>query len=149
MADYQSSYTGQEIDAGITKANTSIQPSDLNEYFISEGGIPYTNLVDVSQIELNKRWNSSGTLTNDTGYVALPLIPFTNDTETHNAILRINRPATVLVPATTGKNCRVSLCDASGNYTSYSFNGKYINNYTPVEEEDGYFKCNLAKKYST
>lgn len=31
MAEYKSAYTGQEIDAGIGKANTAIQPEDLGE----------------------------------------------------------------------------------------------------------------------
>ena len=30
MAEYQSSYTGTEIDAGIGKANTAVQPADLS-----------------------------------------------------------------------------------------------------------------------
>lgn len=30
MAEYQSSYTGAEIDAGIAKANTALQPADLS-----------------------------------------------------------------------------------------------------------------------
>ena len=32
MADYQSAYTGQEIDTGIAKANTAVQPADLDNY---------------------------------------------------------------------------------------------------------------------
>lgn len=32
MAEYKSQYTGQEIDSGIGKANTAVQPSDLNDY---------------------------------------------------------------------------------------------------------------------
>lgn len=30
MAEYQSNYTGPEIDAGIGKANTAVQPADLS-----------------------------------------------------------------------------------------------------------------------
>lgn len=32
MAQYRSNYTGQEIDAGIGKANTAVQPADLDDY---------------------------------------------------------------------------------------------------------------------
>lgn len=32
MAQYKSSYTGAQIDAGIGKANTAVQPADLNDY---------------------------------------------------------------------------------------------------------------------
>ena len=32
MAQYKSDYTGAQIDAGIGKANTAVQPADLNDY---------------------------------------------------------------------------------------------------------------------
>lgn len=32
MAEYKSNYTGQQIDAGIGKANTAVQPADLSSY---------------------------------------------------------------------------------------------------------------------
>ena len=32
MAQYKSDYTGEQIDAGIAKANTAVQPADLNNY---------------------------------------------------------------------------------------------------------------------
>lgn len=32
MAEYKSSYTGEQIDAGIGKANTAVQPADLSAY---------------------------------------------------------------------------------------------------------------------
>jgi len=32
MAEYKSSYTGEQIDGGIAKANTAVQPADLSSY---------------------------------------------------------------------------------------------------------------------
>ena len=36
MAEYKSAYTGEQIDAGIGKANTAVQPADLNSALASK-----------------------------------------------------------------------------------------------------------------
>lgn len=47
MANYKSIYTGEEIDAGIAKANTAIQPEDL-------GGLAEKDTVDYETEVTNK-----------------------------------------------------------------------------------------------
>lgn len=46
MAEYKSIYTGQEIDAGIGKANTAVQPADLSAY--QEKLISGTNIKTIN-----------------------------------------------------------------------------------------------------
>lgn len=41
MADYQSAYTGQEIDAGIAKANTSLETSKVKNANSTTAGDVY------------------------------------------------------------------------------------------------------------
>lgn len=41
MADYQSAYTGQEIDAGIAKANTSLDTSKVKNANSTTAGDVY------------------------------------------------------------------------------------------------------------
>lgn len=41
MADYQSAYTGQEIDAGIAKANTSLETSKVKNVNSTTAGDVY------------------------------------------------------------------------------------------------------------
>lgn len=50
MAEYLSSYTGAEIDAGIGKANTAVQPADLNakqDTLVSGTNIKTINLTSI------------------------------------------------------------------------------------------------------
>ena len=46
MAEYKSSYTGQEIDSGIGKANTAVQPAALSSY--QEKLISGTNIKTIN-----------------------------------------------------------------------------------------------------
>ena len=46
MAEYKSSYTGEQIDAGIGKANTAVQPSALSAY--QEKLISGTNIKTIN-----------------------------------------------------------------------------------------------------
>ena len=55
MADYKSAYTGQEIDAGIAKANTALQEEQYTgTYSKPSGGIPKTDLASDVQTSLGK-----------------------------------------------------------------------------------------------
>lgn len=48
MADYKSSYTGEQIDAGIGKANTAIQTADLADY---QGKIDSSNKLSADLVD--------------------------------------------------------------------------------------------------
>lgn len=55
MANYKSAYTGVEIDAGITKANTALQAHQIlktinNESLIGEGNIEITIPTSTSDL---------------------------------------------------------------------------------------------------
>lgn len=50
MAEYKSSYTGEQIDAGIGKANTAVQPADLSAY--QELLVSGTNIKTINNTSL-------------------------------------------------------------------------------------------------
>lgn len=55
MANYKSSYTGQQIDAGIAKANTALQEEQYTgTYSKPSGGIPKSDLASSVQTSLGK-----------------------------------------------------------------------------------------------
>ena len=59
MANYQSSYTGAQIDAGIAKANTALQEEQYTgTYSKPSGGIPKTDLASAVQTSLDKADNT-------------------------------------------------------------------------------------------
>lgn len=62
MANYKSIYTGEEIDAGIAKANTALQEEQYTgTYSKPSEGIPESDLADA----VKQKLNSSGELSND------------------------------------------------------------------------------------
>ena len=50
MAEYKSAYTGEQIDAGIGKANTAVQPADLSAY--QELLVSGTNIKTINNTSL-------------------------------------------------------------------------------------------------
>ena len=68
MAQYKSSYTGEEIDSGITKSNTAAQPGDDVSIFTNDAGY-LTQHQDITGKEdkTNKVTSLSGSST-DTQY---------------------------------------------------------------------------------
>lgn len=56
MADYNSAYTGVQIDAGIAAANTATQPADIANMVESDttgvtGADAITNIMSLTQAE--------------------------------------------------------------------------------------------------
>jgi hypothetical protein len=67
MADYNSSFTGAEIDAGITLANSSTQPADIANMVESDptgvtGADAITNIVSLTQAEYDAITPNASTL---------------------------------------------------------------------------------------
>jgi hypothetical protein len=56
MADFNSAFTGSQIDAGIGKADTAVQPADIALFIESDptgitGADAITNIVSLTQAE--------------------------------------------------------------------------------------------------
>ena len=67
MADYNSAYTGLEIDAGIAAANTATQPADIALMVESDvtgvsGADAITNVISLTQAEYDAITPDAATL---------------------------------------------------------------------------------------
>jgi len=75
MAQYKSNYTGAQIDAGIAKANTAVQPADLNGYQSKIDSSHKLSADLIADGETNKTvtetekttWNNKGTYSKPSG----------------------------------------------------------------------------------
>ena len=67
MADYNSTYTGAQIDAGIAAANTATQPADIALMVESDvtgvsGADAITNVISLTQAEYDAITPDAATL---------------------------------------------------------------------------------------
>lgn len=76
MAEYQSSYTGAEIDAGIGKANTAAQPADLNG---KQDTIDSTHKLSADLVDDTSTTNKFVTASDKTTWNGKSVVTGTND----------------------------------------------------------------------
>ena len=107
MAEYKSSYTGTQIDAGIAKANTAAQPADLESK--QDTLVSGTNIKTIN----NSSILGSGNLTIESTPYYFAEVQISGDaqgtkvyfTETDLNYIKNNTPALIKIdPADSGSN---------------------------------------------